>query len=109
MTVYHIVGFKAADAASLAGLTKDMLALKDNCVRDGKPYILSVKGGKQTSPEAIAAEIDVVFVMEMGSQEDLNFYLDECPAHADFKKTVRAVHKSKGAITIDFLDGSWPQ
>ena len=41
-----------------------MLALKDECTRDGKQYILQAFGGKQSSPEGHCGGRQVVFVME---------------------------------------------
>jgi len=109
MTVFHLVAFKVSDPTALAGLTKAMLALQTECVRDGKPYIKSVHGGRQSSPEVHKADVDVAFLMEMETQDDLDYYLNECPAHADFKVSVRANHKPSKVVTIDFADGNWPQ
>lgn len=59
------VGFKLPDAQQLARLTQEMRKLQQTCQRNGKPYITSVKGGRQTNPESAKADIDVVFVLEM--------------------------------------------
>jgi len=104
------LAFKVSDPSALAALTKEMLSLQGKCLRDGKPYIKSLHGGRQASPEAAAADVDVVFIMEMERQEHLDYYLTECPAHAAFKKVIRADpnHSPSNVVTVDFEDGNWP-
>lgn len=46
------------------GLVRSFTALVDDARLDGKPYIRSVKGGKQHSPQSLHAGMQVVFVME---------------------------------------------
>jgi len=57
------------------------------------PYIKSATGGKQTNPEKMAV-YQYGFVMEFESEENWKYYLDEDPAHGEFKKGLKdAVEK----------------
>lgn len=53
-------------------MTKGFLALKDECKRDGKAYITSIKAGKQVSPEGRDYETTLVFVLEFKASSGLN-------------------------------------
>ena len=57
------VAFKSPSPEQRSVLVSNMLALKDKCQRDGKPYIRELKGGKQHSPEGMHHDMDVVFVV----------------------------------------------
>lgn len=59
----NVVAFKTPSNTTEA-LTSAFLKLKDECQRDGKPYIKAVKGGKQISSEAFHHDMKVVFIME---------------------------------------------
>jgi hypothetical protein len=73
---------------------------------DGSKYVLSVKGGRQNSPEGHHQGIDFVWVMEFEVSEgsymrgmllnwigqnkaDAYYYLDDDPVHQDFKVSQR--------------------
>lgn len=58
------VAFKLTDTANLPALSEGMLALKHQCVRDGKPYIRSAVGGKQTNKEGHDGGMQVVYLVE---------------------------------------------
>lgn len=58
------MAFKLSNEANLPKLTQSMMALKDSCVRNGTPYVRSIVGGKQTSPEGHCAGMQVVFIVE---------------------------------------------
>jgi hypothetical protein len=58
------VAFKLKDAAHLPALNAGMLALKEQCALDGRAYIRSAVGGRQSSPEGHEKGMQVVFVLE---------------------------------------------
>lgn len=101
------VAFKLARAADLPALTERFLQLEQDCVLNGRRYIRSVRGGKQTSPEDHHGGMQVVFVAEFASQQDLEYYVFEDPAHAAFKKAIGSLGV-EGVTVLDFTDGVWP-
>ncbi|BEJ14746.1 hypothetical protein CspHIS471_0405130 [Cutaneotrichosporon sp. HIS471] len=104
MGVLHIVAFKLADAANLPALTAGMLALKDQCTMQGKPYIRSAVGGKQSSPEGHDGGMQVVFIVEFENQGDADYYIFEDPAHTAFKDKI-AGWGVEGVTVLDFVPG----
>ncbi|KAL1412624.1 hypothetical protein Q8F55_000371 [Vanrija albida] len=106
MTVLHIVGFKVANATELPDISRNMLALKDSCVRDGRPYILDVRGGRQSNKEGHDGGVQVVFLVEFGNQADADYYIDHDPAHTAFK-TYLGTTSFTGATVLDFTPGEF--
>ncbi len=63
----YAVAFKVSDPTkNLSRLTEEFLALKQSVTRDGRPLVVSVKGGQQISTEDIHHDMQVVFIMEFG-------------------------------------------
>ncbi|GMK59357.1 hypothetical protein CspeluHIS016_0703720 [Cutaneotrichosporon spelunceum] len=104
MGLLHIVAFKLADARHLPSLTSDMLALKERCTLKGKPYIRSVVGGKQSSPEGKDGGMQVVFLLEFENQADADYYIFDDPAHTAFKDAIGALGV-EGVTVLDFVPG----
>ncbi|VUC25446.1 unnamed protein product [Clonostachys rosea] len=81
---------------------EEFYALKNKCLNaEGKPYIKSIIGGKDNSPEGLQDGITHVFIVEFEKSADRDYYVKEDPAHKAF------VEKSlKGAIVkaqvVDF-------
>ncbi|KAL7793260.1 hypothetical protein V8C43DRAFT_41237 [Trichoderma afarasin] len=86
MTIIHLVlvAFKP-DAApeAIADANAGLLALKDNCLHatTKTPYIKSVTGGVNNSPEGRNNGLTHGFSFEFGSLEDRAYYLKEDPVH----------------------------
>ena len=74
--VHHIVLFRPVDATDnvAAEITRRFLALAGS-ERDGAPYISSISGGRQISPEPGASPATLGFVVVFASIGDRNFYL----------------------------------
>ncbi|RSH81097.1 uncharacterized protein EHS24_008531 [Apiotrichum porosum] len=106
MTVLHIVAFKLTDTANLPALSEGMLALKHQCVRDGKPYIRSAVGGKQTNKEGHDGGMQVVYLVEFENQADADYYTDHDPAHIAFKNTLGGLGFA-GVTVLDFTPGEF--
>ncbi|KAK1923245.1 stress responsive A/B barrel domain-containing protein [Papiliotrema laurentii] len=106
MPVTHIVAFNVP-ANTAGSLTSAFLDLKEGCKKDGQSYILSVKGGKQISPEPFHHDIKVVFIVEFATADDIAYYLDHDPVHDAFKQRVRAEWAIEGVVVLDFVDGDY--
>ena len=100
-----------------------MLALKVNCVHptSQQPYITSVAGGADNSPEgvqvcfafyylykramliqAMKGGITHAFVMEFANADDRAYYVSKDPAHQTFIKSLGGIVEK--AQVIDFTD-----
>lgn len=57
--------YKVADPAVIPDLINAIQSVNTSCAKpDGSEYILSVKGGKQMSPEGLDLGVQLVFVLE---------------------------------------------
>ena len=82
-----------------------MLELKKLCVHPttNKPYIRTIKGGCDHSPEGLQRGMTHAFVLEFDSVEDRNYYVEEDPAHRAFNEGISGV--LEGVIVVDFTNG----
>ncbi|OCK97770.1 uncharacterized protein K441DRAFT_685414 [Cenococcum geophilum 1.58] len=108
MGVTHIVLFQfksSANPEAINDISRRMLALKDDCIHptSKKPYIKSASGGTDNSPEGIQNGITHAFIVEFESAEDRDYYINDDPAHDEFKKLAGKVLEK--AQVIDFTDG----
>ncbi|KAL7942255.1 hypothetical protein V8C42DRAFT_333037 [Trichoderma barbatum] len=108
MSLTHTVlfQFKAeAMADDVKAACTRFLALKDNCIHPmtGTRYIVSLKGGKDNSPEMLQNGISHGFVVEFASTEDRDYYVTTDPAHQAFVKSIGNLVEK--AIVVDFSDG----
>lgn len=103
-------------------LATKMLALRHTCVLDGKPYILSLSGGKNKNPEGYDHGFEVLlppyhltlersicfpgqhaFVMTFATFADREYYLHEDPVHLEFKTEL--LLKVASACVMDYEPG----
>ncbi|KAK1144827.1 hypothetical protein N8T08_004840 [Aspergillus melleus] len=108
MSITHIVLFQFKSDVSkdvIKDTIKRIVSLKDNCIHptSQKPYIRSLSGGLDNSPEGIQHGITHAFVAEFASVEDRDYYVHEDPAHLAFVKSVGEVLER--AQVIDFAPG----
>ncbi|EGX96688.1 stress responsive A/B barrel domain protein [Cordyceps militaris CM01] len=87
--ITHIVMFEFKSDVTKAQrdeLSKEMLALKDNCIHAAtqKPYIVHSHGGTDNSIEGFQHGISHVFVVEFASVEDRTYYVKEDPVHSRY-------------------------
>lgn len=82
-----------------------MLALKQHCIHPStkEPYILSLKGGRNNSPEAARANYSHAFVVEFRTEEDRRWYLEGDEAHLTFVRSLDGVVDGVGIV--DFEEG----
>ncbi|KAK4149079.1 stress responsive A/B barrel domain-containing protein [Chaetomidium leptoderma] len=108
MSIIHVVLFQfKADAKQedVKAVCDRFLSLKTNCVHPTTktPYILSLKGGKDNSPEGLQNGMTHGFVVEFASAEDRDYYVTTDPAHQDFKRGLGVVLEKP--VVVDFVDG----
>ncbi|KAH6609676.1 stress responsive alpha-beta barrel domain-containing [Trichoderma cornu-damae] len=89
MSITHVVLFSFKPSASAQDIDKvcsGLLALKDKCLHatTQEPYIKSMTGGTNNSPEGLNDGLTHAFVMEFGSARDRDYYIDQDPAHRAF-------------------------
>ncbi|KAK9896255.1 hypothetical protein P389DRAFT_196356 [Cystobasidium minutum MCA 4210] len=104
MAIIHIVHFAySCDEATKQEIARRFLQMKTQCVSqsDSKPYILSLTGGKNNSPEGMNDGLEHTFVVKFANNEDRAYYLDEDPVHQEFKKFALSSGVSKGVV-LDF-------
>ncbi|KAK5628473.1 hypothetical protein RRF57_004188 [Xylaria bambusicola] len=91
-----------ATAEHIEKACASMLALKDNCLHPAtqKPYIKSLTGGKDNSPEGRQNGIQYAFVVEFASTEDRDYYVHNDQAHKDFVGTALPIVEN--AIVVDY-------
>ncbi|KAK0757032.1 hypothetical protein N5P37_010558 [Trichoderma harzianum] len=81
------------------------LALKDTCIHatTGDKYIISLKGGKDNSPENMQGGLTHGVVAEFATAEDRDYYITTDPVHQEFMKFIGGLLEK--AVVVDFADG----
>ncbi|KAH8891426.1 hypothetical protein GQ53DRAFT_746541 [Thozetella sp. PMI_491] len=110
MSVTHTVliqfnsGVKTEDVNATCGR---FIALKDSCIHptNDAPYILSLKGGKDNSPEGLQNGITHGFVVEFASTEDRDYYVKIDPSHQAFIRSLGGLVDK--VIVVDFITGQF--
>ncbi|KAI1429009.1 stress responsive A/B barrel domain-containing protein [Xylaria sp. FL1777] len=105
MPVNHLVLFQfkaGVDAELVEKAFATMLSLKDACLHPTtqKPYIRSLTGGKDNSPEGLQNGIQYAFVVEFENTDDRDFYIHKDQAHKDFVASLKTVMEK--AIVVDY-------
>ncbi|KAI1814407.1 stress responsive A/B barrel domain-containing protein [Poronia punctata] len=81
----------SARAEDTSKAYKDLLALKDNCLRSGQPYIKSLTGGPNHSPEGHEDAMQYGFVMQFDNEADRDYYVDHDEAHKAYVRSIRDI------------------
>ncbi|KAF7591885.1 hypothetical protein BBP40_000930 [Aspergillus hancockii] len=89
--ITHIVLFRYKPSITWSEFEQHFdvfMALKNKCVKQstGKPYMLSMKAGKNRSWENFSKGMTHGFVLEFANQDDLDYYLTEDPVHLEFSR-----------------------
>ncbi|RYP19607.1 hypothetical protein DL767_009617 [Monosporascus sp. MG133] len=105
MPINHIVLFQFKADASPDTINKTvaaMLGLKNSCVHPAsqKPYIKSLTGGPDNSPEGMQAGIQYGFVVEFENSQDRDYYVAEDKAHQAFKDSLSGIMEK--VIVVDY-------
>ncbi|RTE81269.1 hypothetical protein BHE90_004191 [Fusarium euwallaceae] len=88
---------KEEDQQRLLDLYK---AMPGKALKDGKPYIVSVKAGK-AAPDQRAQGFTVVALSTFSSLEDFNYYDTECAAHGDLKAFAKTVNQGVAMVFFE--------
>ncbi|CAK7200407.1 hypothetical protein SEUCBS139899_003102 [Sporothrix eucalyptigena] len=107
MSVTHTVLFQFkedADPEKVKATCEHFLSLKTRCIHPTSqaPYLVSLKGGKDNSPEGLQNGITHGFVAEFASVEDRDYYVKTDPTHQEFVKTLDGLVVK--AIVVDFVN-----
>ncbi|WRT70787.1 uncharacterized protein IL334_007786 [Kwoniella shivajii] len=107
MVVFHIVAFKTHSSAGLQALREGFLDLPNVCLhpKTGQPYIKIARGGKQVSTEGKDRGMQVCFVMEFETEDDLEYYIDKDPVHMEFKNKAGGQWEVLDVVAMDFNEG----
>lgn len=116
--IRHIVLFRykpATPESTKEQIKKRFLALKQLCKRDGRPYIVSIETGAQSSGEGVDQGLEQGFIVTFSSEGDRNYYVGTPvvsdaryfdPAHQSFKEWVGPhLHEPinpTGVVVFDF-------
>ncbi|KAF5020121.1 hypothetical protein F66182_7853 [Fusarium sp. NRRL 66182] len=108
MSITHTVLFQIkadADPSDVKQICQRFHTLKDQCIHPttNAPYIVSLQGGKDNSPEGLQNGITHGFVITFNSAEDRDYYVNTDPAHQEFVGHIRGIVDK--VIVVDFSDG----
>ncbi|KAL1863662.1 hypothetical protein Plec18170_000500 [Paecilomyces lecythidis] len=106
--ITHIVLFKYKPSITWSEFEAHFdtfLALKHKCVKPdtGRPYMKSMKAGKNRSWEDFSKGMTHGFVLEFENQDDLDYYLTEDPVHLKFSRD--AAPLIEDSVVVDIQDG----
>lgn len=106
--ITHIVLFKYRPDLSWSTLEsyfQDFQSLRTKCLhpQTSKPYMLSMRMGKNTSWESFHKGMTHGFILEFANQSDLDHYLTCDPIHLAFSRAAKQLIGD--SIVIDILDG----
>jgi hypothetical protein len=92
-------------------LVQAFLDLREDCRRDGKPYIRAIEHGLQNSGEGADGAFEHAFLLSFDSEGDRNYYVGEPivtdPAYYDsrhhaFKSLIGPLLAPRGALVFDY-------
>jgi Stress responsive A/B Barrel Domain len=103
--ITHIVLFKYSSSISWTELQKhfrEFTALRTSCVKpNGKPYMVSMRMGKNHSWEPYSKGITHAFILEFANADDRDYYLLKDPVHHAFSA------KATPLIEDSVVVGKW--
>jgi hypothetical protein len=114
--IEHIVLFKYKPEITESEkklVIKKFLGLKNECLRNGKPYIASIVTGQQSSYEKLDKGYEQGFIVSFNSEGDRNYYVGSPyindpkyfdSQHEQFKKFIDPLllPHSEGVLVFDF-------
>lgn len=104
--VTHIVLFRYRSEVPWTALEahfRDFASLKDRCLKDGKPYLLSMQMGKNTSWENFGKGMTHAFILQFSSEIDRDYYLLHDQVHRQFSE--QAGPFIEDSVVVDMKDG----
>ena len=104
--VTHIVLFRYRSDIPWTALEahfRDFALLKDSCLKDGRPYMLSMRMGKNTSWENFGKGMTHAFVLDFANEADRDYYLLHDQVHRRFSE--QAGPLIEDSVVVDLKDG----
>ncbi len=113
-TLRHVVLFRYAATVTTEQrleAKRRFLALQGECLRDGRPYIVSIETGAQSSGEGADQGLEQGFIVTFASEGDRNFYVGQPlvanaayydGAHQEYKEFVGPLLAPGGVVVFDF-------
>jgi hypothetical protein len=117
--VQHFVAFHykpGVDPAIKADIARRFIELKDRAMRDGRPYIVSIVGGKAASREGFDRNLEEGFIVRFRTASDRDYFVGPPylsamdPSHEAVAKIVTPLldadssGKPTGLFVFDFDD-----
>ncbi|KAK2850570.1 hypothetical protein FQN49_005538 [Arthroderma sp. PD_2] len=90
MTICRVTLFKIPKEEDRKSVLALYSTMQKDAQKDGAPYILSVKAG-QTFEDQRRQGYNLAIVSEFASEADMQFYDNECKAHAALKAVAKPV------------------
>ncbi|KAJ4328710.1 hypothetical protein N0V84_000902 [Fusarium piperis] len=88
---------KEEDQQRLLDIYKSM---PQKALKNGKPYIVSVRAGKAAADQR-AQGFTVVALSVFDSIEDFNYYDTECAAHGELKQFAKTAHQGVAMLYFE--------
>src|SRR4051812_44741553 len=105
--ITHVVLFKYRSNIPWTDLERhfqDFTALRTTCLKpNGKPYMISMRMGKNHSWEPFSKGMTHAFILEFANVEDRDYYLLKDPVHRAFSA------KAGPFIEDSLVVGEWPR
>jgi Stress responsive A/B Barrel Domain len=76
--VVHVLAFRykpGVTEAQRADFARRILALRTTAKRNGRPYIVSIRGGRAISHEGFDRDLEQLFLVEFRTINDRNFFV----------------------------------
>ncbi|KAK5405217.1 hypothetical protein LTR06_008912 [Exophiala xenobiotica] len=89
---YRMTLFKIPDKGNQEKLLRLYEAMPQGALKDGKPYIVSVKAGRACE-DARAQGYTIAVVSTFASMDDFHYYDTKCEAHTELKSFAKTVHE----------------
>lgn len=105
--ITHVVLFRYSPSipwSTLESHFRSFQALKTKCLKDGKPYMLSMRMGKNTSWENFSRSMTHAFILEFKDEVDRDYYLLHDQVHRRFSELAGPLIED--SVVVDFKDGA---
>ncbi|KAK4116922.1 hypothetical protein N656DRAFT_30 [Canariomyces notabilis] len=99
--VYRTAMFKVPEPEKQEKLLEALRVFARSQARDGKPYILDIHAGL-TKDETRAKGYTVVAQTLFANRDDMEYYDNECPAHANLKKVAAGLGLPERPLIVYF-------
>ncbi|KAL1959758.1 hypothetical protein VTO42DRAFT_1344 [Malbranchea cinnamomea] len=99
MPITRVTLFKIPNPEHREQLLNVYKTMPQDALKDGKPYILSVRAGS-TFEDQRRQGYTLAVISEFANEEDMKYYDTDCEAHAKLKSVAKDMHE--GVMTVYF-------